>query len=263
MIYTNRDIYALNNLFSKMDFHLKDQHLPAKIYYCIEKNKKIFHAIHNEIEQTRLYIARYYGNIDEETGVVSINEPYLSKATQELDDLFNVTQEIELLYISLLSLRNYFFTFEEMSVLEIMINDDVIKEQQYMHFTNSQVYEIALLFQQAFKDFAQYLPAEIGFYIQKNKSLIFKQAQKLEMQRINIINNYQKDKGTTLSEAQIQEINEELQKILNEEVDIPIVKINLSDLQGVSFTPLQMEVLLFMIDENQGVKGANNYENDK
>ena len=100
MKLTNNEIYMYaQNLM--MAFEDKEQKLPIKISFYLQKNKNTLLQLAQDIEQTRLEIARSYGVLDEETSQYVIPPEKMEEANQELNDLFNLEQDVQIYTINI------------------------------------------------------------------------------------------------------------------------------------------------------------------
>ena len=100
MKLTNNEIYIYaQNLM--MAFEDKEQKLPIKISYYLQKNKNTLLQLAQDIEQSRLEIARSYGEFDEETSQYTIPPEKMEEASKELNDLFNLEQDVQIYTINI------------------------------------------------------------------------------------------------------------------------------------------------------------------
>lgn len=100
MKLTNNEIYMYaQNLM--MAFEDKEQKLPIKISFYLQKNKNTLLQLAQDIEQTRLEIARSYGELDEETSQYIIPPEKMEEASKELSDLFNLEQDVQIYTINI------------------------------------------------------------------------------------------------------------------------------------------------------------------
>ena len=87
MKLTNYEIYnyvrQINNAFAE-----KNQYLPAKINFFIQKNARTLTVLAEEIEKNRISIVQHYGILNQETGNFQIPEDKMTEASQDLEDLF-------------------------------------------------------------------------------------------------------------------------------------------------------------------------------
>lgn len=100
MKLTNNEIYIYaQNLM--MAFEDKNQKLPIKISFYLQKNKNTLLQLAQDIEQSRLEIARSYGELDEESSQYIIPPEKMEEASQELNDLFNLEQDVQIYTINI------------------------------------------------------------------------------------------------------------------------------------------------------------------
>ena len=123
MILTNAQIYdytqALLEAFN--DDSLK---LPIKLNFYLQKNKKILFDLAQDIERARIEIARSYGELDEETQQYHIRADKVEAASKDLDELFNIEQDVNIYKINIDSLSDdYALTTAQMEAIMFMIED--------------------------------------------------------------------------------------------------------------------------------------------
>lgn len=121
--------------------------------------------------------------------------------------------------------------------------------------TNGECYSIAEQLNGLFQNDEQRLPARVNFYITQNVETFFKHAQALDQERYKIIRAYcssvdEISGNVSMTEENRIKANEELRELYEVESNISFRKIPLSWLEGLNFTPKQMQILLFMIEED-------------
>ena len=100
MKLTNNEIYIYaRNLIEA--FNDGDQKLPIKINFYLQKNKNTLMQLAQDIETSRLEIAKTYGIFDEENQQFNIPEDKMEAAQKELVDLFNLEQEVQIYMINI------------------------------------------------------------------------------------------------------------------------------------------------------------------
>ena len=122
-----------------------------------------------------------------------------------------------------------------------------------MKLTNEQIYNTINSYKQEFADYKSYIPAKINFAIQKNIQQLMSIAENVEKTRMEVAQHY----GTLDETGQIynfsNEVLSQVQKELAElyaiEQDIDIKTFNIDELGSVEFTPAQMQVIMFMIED--------------
>ena len=100
MTLTNNKIYMYTRQL--MDaFQDGEQKLPIKINFYLQKNKNTLLGLAQDIEKARLEIAQTYGELDETGEQYQIPNEKLAEASKELEDLFNLTQDVNIHKISI------------------------------------------------------------------------------------------------------------------------------------------------------------------
>jgi hypothetical protein len=100
MKLTNNEIYNYaNNLFAA--FNDGEQKLPIKISFYLQKNKNTLLQLAQDIERSRIEIAQSYGELDEETSQYIIPSEKMEEASKELNDLFNLEQDVQIYTINI------------------------------------------------------------------------------------------------------------------------------------------------------------------
>ena len=122
MKFNNQQIYQIaNNVLSNLDN--LNIYIPAKANFFIQKNISTLAAAAQEIEKSRLEIAKHYGVLDEEGQQYKIPEDKLEEASRELEDLFSIEQELDIKTFSIEALGNAEFTPAQMQAMMFMIED--------------------------------------------------------------------------------------------------------------------------------------------
>ena len=100
MKLTNNEIYTYaNNLAQAFDD--KDQKLPIKISFYLQKNKNTLIQLAQDIEQLRMSIAQSHGTLDEENQQYVIPPEKMEAVAKELNDLFTLEQEVQIYTINI------------------------------------------------------------------------------------------------------------------------------------------------------------------
>lgn len=122
MKFTNNEIY--NYTRALLDaFQDGEQRLPIKVNFYLQKNKNTLVALAQDIEKARLEIAQHYGVLDEENQQYSIPNEKLAEASKELEDLFNLEQEVDIAKIKIDSLSDDLtMTTAQMEAIMFMID---------------------------------------------------------------------------------------------------------------------------------------------
>jgi hypothetical protein len=122
MKFNNQQIYQIaNDAISNLDN--LNIYIPAKANFFLQKNLQTLAAAAQEIEKSRLEIAKHYGVLDEENQQYKIPEDKLEEASKELNDLFSIEQELDIKTFSIEALGNAEFTPAQMQAMMFMIED--------------------------------------------------------------------------------------------------------------------------------------------
>lgn len=100
MRMTNNEIYTTANQLVAV-FNDDTQRLPIKINFYLQKNKKTLVALAQDIEAARMEIAKSYGTLSEAQDQYIIPPENMEKAQKELNDLFDLEQEVPIGKISI------------------------------------------------------------------------------------------------------------------------------------------------------------------
>ena len=122
MKFNNNEIYLLANT-SIRELSNLDIYIPAKANFFLQKNLQALAAAAQEIDKSRIEIAKHYGVLDEEGQQYKIPEDKLEEASKELSDLFNIEQELDIKTFSIEALGNAEFTPAQMNAMMFMIED--------------------------------------------------------------------------------------------------------------------------------------------
>ena len=122
-----------------------------------------------------------------------------------------------------------------------------------MKLTNSQIYYTANAFNEAFADFKGYIPAKANFLLQKNISILTAAAQEIEKARMEIAKHYgvinEKENRYDIAPEHLTIVEQEMTDLLNIEQDLSIKTFSIEALGNIELTPAQMQIIMFMIDE--------------
>jgi putative cell wall-binding protein len=122
MKINNNEIYALANA-TLSELSNLNIYIPAKANFFLQKNLQTLAAAAQEIEKSRLEIAKHYGVLDESGQQYKIPEDKLEEASKELNDLFSIEQELDIKTFSIEALGNAEFTLAQMQAIMFMIED--------------------------------------------------------------------------------------------------------------------------------------------
>lgn len=95
------------------------------------------------------------------------------------------------------------------------------------------------------------LPAKVSFAIVRNIKLLTPIVEDIDFARQLVAATYgvEVDGGYNIPEQQIDTVNQELTAIAETEVDVPIVKVKMSDIENLNISVGIAEALEFMIEE--------------
>ena len=113
MKFNNYQIYQIANDLTS-NFEKLEIYIPAKANFFLQKNIYTFAAAAQEIEKSRLEIAKHYGTPDEDGSQYIIPEEKISEASKELNDMFGIEQELEVKTFTIDALGSAEFTPTQM-----------------------------------------------------------------------------------------------------------------------------------------------------
>jgi hypothetical protein len=121
MKLTNSEIYSYANKLMEV-FQDSNQKLPIKINFYLQKNKNTLITFAQEIEKTRFEIIQSYGELNQETQQFVVPQDKIAEASKELNDLFNLEQDVNIYMINIDSLSDdYAMTTAQMEAIMFMI----------------------------------------------------------------------------------------------------------------------------------------------
>ena len=121
MKLTNYEIYSYAKALTTA-FEDLAQPLPVKVNFFIQKNRATLLDLAQEIEKARLDIAAAFGQLNQETQQYIIPSERLQEANEELNDLFNLEQEVQIYTFPITSFKDDFvLTMEQMDAIMFMI----------------------------------------------------------------------------------------------------------------------------------------------
>ena len=122
MKLTNNEIYT-HAIALKEAFNDENQKLPIKVNFYLQKNKTLLTQLAMDIEKARVEIAKEYGVLDEESQQYVIANDKIEIASQELNDLFNLEQEVNIYTINIDALsEDLLISTAQMEALMFMID---------------------------------------------------------------------------------------------------------------------------------------------
>lgn len=121
MIFTNNKIYQ--NARDLRNFSLSNQTLPVRIGFFLQKNIRIITDAATEIEQAKMSIAAQYGKLNEAQTGYDIPSENVEIVNQELNDLFNLEQDLPIHIFKLSDFDGIELTYQQMSAIMFMIEE--------------------------------------------------------------------------------------------------------------------------------------------
>jgi predicted nucleic acid-binding Zn-ribbon protein len=122
MIMTNNEIYTRARQLMDV-FQDGEQKLPIKINFYLQKNRNALLALAQDIEKARLEIAQNYGQLDENGEQFVIPNDKMAEAAKELEDLFNLEQDVMIYKINIDTLPDDLtMTTAQMEAIMFMID---------------------------------------------------------------------------------------------------------------------------------------------
>lgn len=122
MLLTNNQIYTYATELSAA-FQDSTQEFPIKVNFYLQKNKETLIALAQDIEKARMNLLSRYGNLDQETNRFTIDPDKIDVASKELEDLFNLQQEVNIYKVNIDAFGdNLVLTTGQMEALLFMIN---------------------------------------------------------------------------------------------------------------------------------------------
>ena len=122
MKLTNYTIYIYSQNLSSA-FSNKEQHLPIKLNFSILKNSQLLSTLAQEIEEARINIIKHYGEIQED-GNIKVPEDKIVIANQEIEDLFSIEQEVNILKVDIESFGDLQLSIEQMNAIMFMVEGE-------------------------------------------------------------------------------------------------------------------------------------------
>lgn len=122
MIMTNNEIYIHARRLLEA-FQDGEQKLPIKIGFYLQKNKNTLTTLAQDIEKARIDIAQAHGELDEAGEQYIIPADKMAIVNKELEDLFNLEQEVTIHKVNIDSLSDDFvLSAAQMEALMFMID---------------------------------------------------------------------------------------------------------------------------------------------
>ena len=120
---TNNEIYNYTTSLQE-NFINKEIKLPIKVIFYLQKNLKTLTTLAQELEEQRISIVREYGVLNEETQKVEVPAEKTQEATEKMNELFNLTQEVQIYKVNLDAFGDISLTPGQMQALLFMIDEE-------------------------------------------------------------------------------------------------------------------------------------------
>lgn len=125
MKLTNLQIYNYANALLEEFGAGCDIILPVKINFFLQKNIQTLTTLGKEVENARLAIVQQYGELNEEGTAYIIPADKIEAASNELNDLLNLEQDVLIRTFKIESFDNVDLTYKQMNALMFMIDDEM------------------------------------------------------------------------------------------------------------------------------------------
>lgn len=122
MLLTNNEIYMRAQELTTV-FNDGEQKLPIKVNFYLQKNKSTLIVLAQDIDKSRMDILQTYGVLNDEGNAYNIPDDKIAEASKELEDLFNLEQEVHIYKVNIDSLSDDLtLTTAQMEALMFMID---------------------------------------------------------------------------------------------------------------------------------------------
>lgn len=122
MKLTNVQIYNYANAYGEA-FASFNSYLPVKANFILQKNVAVLAAAAEEIEKARMGIAQHYGVLNEEGTRYDIPQDKMIDVNKELQELFEIEQDLDIKSLSIEAFGNVEFTPAQMQAIMFMIEE--------------------------------------------------------------------------------------------------------------------------------------------
>lgn len=117
----NHKIYEYNQQLSI--FNNCNIKMPVKINFYLQKNIRLIQEATEDIERARLLIGARFGVVNESGTGYDIPPENIPAANQELQDLFNLEQDLNIHMFNLDDFDGIELTYQQMSAIMFMIEE--------------------------------------------------------------------------------------------------------------------------------------------
>jgi len=119
----NIQIYNYNQQLSLFIQESQNIKMPVRINFYLQKNIQLIQQAAEEIEKARLSIGAQFGTINEAQNGYDIPSENMEAVNRELNDLFNLEQDINLHMFKLDDFDGIELTYQQMSAIMFMIEE--------------------------------------------------------------------------------------------------------------------------------------------
>ena len=120
---TNNEIYNYANALAG-EFAQDQVKFPIKVNFYLQKNMQELVTLAQEIEKQRISIAEEFGTLNEETQQYEIPQENITAASNKLDELFKLTQDVKVYKVKLDAFNDMDLTSAQMQALLFMIDEE-------------------------------------------------------------------------------------------------------------------------------------------
>lgn len=121
MLLNNNKIHSFARELYKMN--ISDIKMPVRVGFFLQKNIRIITDAATEIEQAKMSIAAQYGKLNEAQTGYDIPPENVEVVNQELNDLFNLEQDLPIHIFKLSDFDGIELTYQQMSAIMFMIEE--------------------------------------------------------------------------------------------------------------------------------------------
>ena len=119
---TNNEIYNYATSLQE-NFSNNETKFPIRVNFYLQKNLNTLMGLAQEIEKQRIEIIQEYGVKNEETQKIEVPAEKTQEATEKMNELFNLTQEVQIYKVNLNAFGDISLTPGQMQALLFMIDE--------------------------------------------------------------------------------------------------------------------------------------------
>ena len=120
---TNNEIYKYAT-FLQENFSNNEIKFPIKVNFYLQKNLNTLIGLAQEIEKQRIEIIQEYGVKNKETQKIEVPAEKTQEATEKMNELFDLTQEVQIYKVKLDAFGDISLTPGQMQALLFMIDEE-------------------------------------------------------------------------------------------------------------------------------------------